>query len=175
MTQIPIVAVSGVKNSGKTTLLCGLIPVLKDKGLKLAVIKHDGHDYSPDPPGTDSFRLREAGAEQVAIYSLHRFSLAVDRPGATVESLMTHFEAVDLVLLEGGKNSAWPKIEVVRGGVSAAPVSAPETLWAVASDLPLTGVKAQVVGLDDYEELAAIILERLRAFRDLEVRQSRPF
>jgi len=142
MTRVPVVAVSGVKNSGKTTLLCGLIPLLKARGLRLVVIKYDGHDYSPDPPGADSARLRAAGAGQVAVYSVFRFSLAMDRPGATVESLQAHFEAVDLVLLEGGKNSAWPKIEVVRGAVSRAPVSPPETLWAVASDLDLAGLGA---------------------------------
>ena len=163
MVQAPVVAVSGVKNSGKTTLLCGLIPLLKNKGLRLAVIKHDGHDYRPDPPGTDSFRLREAGADQVAVYSPRRFSLAVDWPGATVENLLTHFEAVDLVLLEGGKASAWPKIEVVRGAVSRAAMSRPETLWAVVTDLDLAGLGVPVVGLDDYEELAAIILRRLQA------------
>ncbi|MDR3038942.1 MAG: molybdopterin-guanine dinucleotide biosynthesis protein B [Candidatus Adiutrix sp.] len=165
MVQVPVVAVSGVKNSGKTTLLCGLIPILKNKGLRPAVIKHDGHDYHPDPPGTDSCRLREAGACQVAVYSPRRFSLAVDRPGATVETLLAHFEAVDLVLLEGGKDSAWPKIEVVRGAVSRAPVGRPETLWAVVTDLGLDRAwpGVPVVGLGDYEELADLILRRLQA------------
>ena len=62
-----VLAVSGVHNSGKTTLLEKLLPVLCSRGLKVGVIKHDGHDFTPDVPGTDSYRLREAGAEGVAV------------------------------------------------------------------------------------------------------------
>ena len=57
-----VLAISGVHNSGKTTLLEKLLPVLRSRWLKVGVIKHDGHDFTPDVPGTDSYRLREAGA-----------------------------------------------------------------------------------------------------------------
>ena len=53
-----VLAVSGVHNSGKTTLLEKLLPVLRSRGLKVGVIKHDGHDFTPDVPGTDSYRLQ---------------------------------------------------------------------------------------------------------------------
>ena len=62
-----VLAVSGVHNSGKTTLLEKLIPLLRARGLKVGVIKHDGHDFTPDVPGTDSYRLREAGAEEACV------------------------------------------------------------------------------------------------------------
>ena len=70
-----VLAVSGVHNSGKTTLLEKLLPVLRSRGLKVGVIKHDGHDFTPDVPGTDSYRLREAGAEGVAVYYGARYLL----------------------------------------------------------------------------------------------------
>ena len=70
-----VLAVSGAHNSGKTTLLEKLIPLLRARGLKVGVIKHDGHDFTPDVPGTDSFRLREAGAEGVAVFSGNRYLL----------------------------------------------------------------------------------------------------
>ena len=70
-----VLAVSGAHNSGKTTLLEKLIPLLRARGLKVGVIKHDGHDFTPDVPGTDSFRLREAGAEGVAVFSGSRYLL----------------------------------------------------------------------------------------------------
>ena len=70
-----VLAVSGAHNSGKTTLLEKLLPVLRSRGLKVGIIKHDGHDFTPDVPGTDSFRLREAGAEGVAVYSGTRYLL----------------------------------------------------------------------------------------------------
>ena len=70
-----VLAVSGLHNSGKTTLLEKLLPALRSRGLKVGVIKHDGHDFTPDVPGTDSYRLREAGAEGVAVYSGQRYLL----------------------------------------------------------------------------------------------------
>ncbi len=75
-----VLAVSGAHNSGKTTLLEKLIPLLRARGLKVGVIKHDGHDFTPDVPGTDSFRLREAGAEGVAVYSGTRYLLTEALP-----------------------------------------------------------------------------------------------
>ena len=57
-----IFAISGYKNSGKTTLITKLIPELKQRGYRVAVIKHDGHDFEADVPGTDSYRHQKAGA-----------------------------------------------------------------------------------------------------------------
>ena len=64
-----VLAVSGLHNSGKTTLLEKLLPALRSRGLKVGIIKHDGHDFTPDVPGTDSYRLREAGAEGCLLYT----------------------------------------------------------------------------------------------------------
>ena len=62
MERKRIFAISGVKNSGKTTLICKLLEIFKEKGLKVAVLKHDGHDFEPDIPGTDTYRQLQAGA-----------------------------------------------------------------------------------------------------------------
>ena len=72
-----VLAVSGVHGSGKTTLLEKLLPILRGRGLKVGVIKHDGGDFAPDAPGTDGRRLREAGAQGVAVYSGQRYLLTV--------------------------------------------------------------------------------------------------
>ena len=69
----PFVAViCGVKNSGKTTLITRLVRLLSEKGIRTAVIKHDGHDFECDIPGTDSYRIREAGAYGTAVFSKYR-------------------------------------------------------------------------------------------------------
>ena len=130
-----VLAVSGAHNSGKTTLLEKLLPVLRSRGLKVGIIKHDGHDFTPDVPGTDSFRLREAGAEGVAVYSGTRY-LLTEEFRLTEQDLLALFErhGYDLVLLEGFKSSGWPKIEVVRSAVSAAPESIQPL--AVVGDIP---------------------------------------
>ncbi|MDL2227066.1 molybdopterin-guanine dinucleotide biosynthesis protein B, partial [Deltaproteobacteria bacterium OttesenSCG-928-M10] len=123
----PIVAVSGVKNSGKTSLLAALIPLFRARGLRVGLIKHDGHDFSPDVPGRDSRRLREAGAEAVAVYSPRRYMVTAEKAGVEIDDLLPHFAGVDLVMLEGGKDSPYPKIEVLRAAVSSQPVCRPET------------------------------------------------
>ena len=86
-----VLAVSGVHNSGKTTLLEKLLPVLRSRGLKVGIIKHDGHDFTPDVPGTDSYRLREAGAEGVAVYSGTRY-LLTEEFRLTEQDLLALFE-----------------------------------------------------------------------------------
>ena len=130
-----VLAVSGVHNSGKTTLLEKLIPLLRARGLKVGVIKHDGHDFTPDVPGTDSYRLREAGAEGVAVYSGQRY-LLTEAFRLTEQDLLALFErhGYDLVLLEGFGDSGWAKIEVVRSSVS--PVGTAFQPMAIVGDVP---------------------------------------
>lgn len=130
-----VLAVSGVHNSGKTTLLERLIPLLRARGLKVGVIKHDGHDFTPDVPGTDSYRLREAGAEGVAVFSGNRY-LLTEEFRLNEQDLLALFErhGYDLVLLEGFGDSGWAKIEVVRSSVS--PVGTAFQPMAIVGDVP---------------------------------------
>lgn len=131
----PILAVCGAKNSGKTTFLCRLIPELNRLGLKVAAIKHDGHEFEPDRPDTDSYRLLLAGAQGTAVYSDSRYQLVRLQPGVQAAQLAEVFDDVDLILLEGGKDSPYPKLELVRAPVSARTVLPPEALLAVCTNL----------------------------------------
>lgn len=155
--QPAVLAVSGAHNSGKTTLLEKLLPVLRSRGLKVGVIKHDGHDFTPDVPGTDSYRLREAGAEGVAVYSGQRYLLTEALP-LTEGDLLALFarHGYDLVLLEGFKSSGWPKIEVVRRAISDTPISFQPL--AVVGDIP-----GADFGLEDTQALADWICARMPA------------
>ena len=135
-TRPPVIAVCGVKNSGKTTLITKLIPILRAKGLHVAVIKHDGHDFEPDVPGTDSSRHREAGAYGCAVFSDHRFMITKEQRETTAEELTAFFPEADLILLEGFKHSTCPKVEVIRRGNSSQSVSEREGLLAIVTDLP---------------------------------------
>ncbi|MBR2328291.1 MAG: molybdopterin-guanine dinucleotide biosynthesis protein B, partial [Clostridia bacterium] len=67
--NIPTYALVAFSNSGKTTFLEKLIPALKSRGLRVAVIKHDGHDFQLDKEGKDSWRITQAGADVTAIVS----------------------------------------------------------------------------------------------------------
>ena len=103
-----IYAVSGYKNTGKTRLINALIPRLSEMGLRVACIKHDGHDFEPDVPGTDSRSFRDSGAIGCAVFSAGRFMLT--RETACDERLlMSAFPDADIILIEGLKNSKYPK------------------------------------------------------------------
>lgn len=124
-------AVSGYKNSGKTTLITRLIPELTHRGYRVAVIKHDGHDFTPDVPGTDSYRHREAGAYGTAVFSANRFLVTKEvvperNAGVDERELAKFFPEADIILIEGLKHSGypkyvcrWPEAAVVEAGVLA--------------------------------------------------------
>lgn len=107
MKQI-IYAISGYKNSGKTTLTVQLIERLTNMGYKVASIKHDGHDFEGDVPGTDSYRHKHAGAYGTAVFSKNRVLIHKECE-VDETSLIPLFPEADIILLEGFKNSTYPK------------------------------------------------------------------
>ncbi len=134
---VAFVARSG---TGKTTLLEKLIPELKRRGYRVGVLKHDAHRFEIDHPGKDSFRLAAAGADTTLITSPEKLAV-VRKHGASppVEEIVaTYFSDVDIVLAEGFRRTALPRIEVHRtGSGSDAPrggAGADPALVAVASD-----------------------------------------
>lgn len=130
----PVFAVSGKKNTGKTTLTETLVRGFSDRGLKVAVIKHDGHDFIPDVPGTDSYRHKAAGAYGTVVYSENRFCLVKEEKENQAEDFFRYFNDADLILLEGMKDSDYPKIEVMRREVSRKSVCRKETIKAYVTD-----------------------------------------
>ncbi|HEY7528448.1 MAG TPA: molybdopterin-guanine dinucleotide biosynthesis protein B [Candidatus Deferrimicrobiaceae bacterium] len=137
---VSFVAKSG---TGKTTLLEKVIARLKGRGYRVGVIKHDAHRFDIDRPGKDSHRLTAAGADTMLISSPEKLALVKRHAAAPpVEDLLSiYFADVDIVLTEGFKASALPKIEVHRGERSDSLICRGEehdaTLVAVASDEPL--------------------------------------
>ena len=155
--NVPVVAVSGVKNSGKTALISAMIPLLAAAGVKTAVIKHDGHSFPPDSPGTDTDKHLSAGACGTAIFDSGKFKLVRPVP-VEAEALIPLFPDADLILLEGFKHSRWPKLELVRTGNSSAPVCPPDTLLALVTDLPLTCPGVPTIPFGDARAAADVIL-----------------
>lgn len=112
-----ILGLAGWSGSGKTTLLTALIPELTARGLAVSTIKHAHHEFDIDKPGKDSWRHREAGASEVMVASSRRWALMHelrDRPEPSLDHLVARMSPVDLVLVEGFKFDAHPKIEVHR-------------------------------------------------------------
>ena len=149
-----LLAVSGVKNAGKTTLIERLIPALRARGLSVATVKHDGHRFDADRPGTDSFRFFEAGACGSAVYDPEKYQL-VKRISVTESELTRFLPEADLILLEGFRESSYPKIEIIP--LNCQPVTDPATCLALVSDGELNG--AAHYRRDEIEPLAELILQ----------------
>lgn len=159
-----VIGVVGWKNNGKTTLVCRLVAHLVAKGLTVSTVKHAHHSVDIDQPGKDSWRHREAGASEVVLATARRWALIHelrDEPEPPLEAILEKLAPVDLVIVEGFKRFAQPKIEVHRRE-RGTPLLAREdpTIVAVASDEPLPDCPVPVLHLDDVEAIAALALER---------------
>ena len=160
-----IYGVVGWKNAGKTGLMERLVRDITARGLSVSTVKHAHHSFDVDHPGKDSFRHREAGASQVLLASRNRIALMHELRGAdepSLEALLTQLAPVDLVLVEGYKRDAHPKIEAHRS-VTGNPLIAPDdpNIRAGAADTALE-LDRPVFDLDDTRTIADFILQDLK-------------
>lgn len=155
---VRVMAVCGLKNSGKTTLIASLVRELSSRGCRTAVIKHDGHDFACDVPGTDSSRFMEAGACGTAVYSENR--LFVHRLGFSGDGkdLVPLFPGADVVLIEGMKDSALPKIEVVRRDIGDRTVSNPAGRVLIVTDYPPGTFEEKQASFEEIGRIADAVL-----------------
>lgn len=152
-----VVNVCGVKNSGKTALMVRLIRRLTELGYRVAALKHDGHDFTCDVPGTDSFRFDEAGAYGTAVVSASQCFVHRRNTGETLPDLVRFFPEADVVLIEGLKEMPGPKIEVIRDGVSREPASNPEGRFLIVTDLPAELFREPVLRPDETDRILSAI------------------
>ncbi|MCB6184583.1 molybdopterin-guanine dinucleotide biosynthesis protein B [Leeia sp. TBRC 13508] len=154
MQNIPknVLGIAGWSGSGKTTLIERLLPLLRERGLMVNVIKHSHHDFVMEPAHKDSARFRTAGAQEVMIASPYRWAIVHElagNPEPTLKEQLAKLSTVDLVLLEGFKNEQIPKVEVWREA-NGKPLLAAEdkTIIAVISDTALNQTNATYEWLD---------------------------
>ena len=113
MEGIPVLAFAAYSGTGKTTLLEKVIRTLKRRGMRVAVIKHDGHDFTIDREGKDSWRFTQAGADISIISSAAKTALVEQRPLSFAQAAaMVH--DVDLILVEGYKQEPLTQIGIFR-------------------------------------------------------------
>ncbi|MGL5356984.1 MAG: molybdopterin-guanine dinucleotide biosynthesis protein B [Cetobacterium sp.] len=127
-------AVSGVKNSGKTTLITKLIQKFVAKGYKVGTIKHDGHDFEMDNLDSDTDKHIKAGAHGTLIFSKNKFMFLENTTEQSLEFYSDYFKNYDLIILEGFKNSNYPKLEIVRSEISNKSVSNINNLKFIVTD-----------------------------------------
>ena len=156
-----IYGVVGWKNAGKTGLMERLVTEITGRGHRVSTVNHARPSVDEDHAGKDSYRHRAAGATEVLLASRNRFALLHelrDEDEPTLAELLAKLAPVDLVLVEGYKRDAHPKVEAYRA-VTGNPLIAPEdpTIRAVASDTGLT-LDRPVFDLDDTVAIADFIL-----------------
>ncbi|MCR9983386.1 bifunctional molybdopterin-guanine dinucleotide biosynthesis adaptor protein MobB/molybdopterin molybdotransferase MoeA [Vibrio alginolyticus] len=162
--NIPILGFAAYSGTGKTTLLEALLPKLTEAGLRIGMLKHAHHNFDVDKPGKDSYRLRKAGASQMLIASRNRFALMTETPEAEAEFeyLLTRFDEdkLDVVLVEGCKNIAFPKIELHREEVGK-PWLYPndENIIAIASNSAELDSELPQMNINDLEAIAQFVIQ----------------
>ncbi len=159
-SSIPVIAFAAYSGTGKTTLIEKLVRNLKEKGLRIAVIKHDGHDFEIDKEGKDSWRFTQAGADMTIISSAQKTAIIEQRERSLQENLsMVH--DVDLILVEGYKNENLPQIGISRKATGKGFTADLERFIAVVTDEELPEIKISCFGLNDIEEIALFIMTKM--------------
>ena len=166
-THVPVLGFAAFSGTGKTTLLTQTIPILKNYGLRIGLIKHSHHNFQIDKLGKDSFRLREAGATPVMLVSTHRRAIITEiiserEPRLDDQLKLFDQSGLDLILVEGFKAEQFSKIELHRPSLNK-PLLYPNdpTIIAIASDEALE-VPSYLTQLDinQPEMIAVFILKQ---------------
>jgi len=158
-----IIGLAGWSGSGKTTLIKKLIPSLIARGSSVSTLKHAHHGFDLDQPGKDSFFHRAAGATEVIISSARRWAILHElreKPEWDLPALVAKMSPVDLVLVEGFKRDAFPKLEIHRAA-NGKPLIHPDDphIVAIAADIALPQAKIPVIDLNNVEAIADLLLK----------------
>ncbi len=159
--MIPIVSIIGKSNSGKTTLLEGLIRETTQRGYRVATIKHNRHGFEIDHEGKDSWKHRRAGAYMTVIASPKQVALieSTQKDYTIAELRERYIREVDIILIEGYKQNPYPKIEVYRKEISGQPLATSEdNLIAMVTDDPVT-VDVARFHKEDIVEITDLIVD----------------
>ena len=159
--MIPIVSIIGKSNSGKTTLIEGLIREITHRGYRVATIKHNLHGFEIDHEGKDSWRHRRAGAHMTVMASPHQVAVIEDAgKDYTITELRDRYiREVDIILIEGYKKNPYPKVEVYRKEISDRPLATEDdNLIAIVTD-DSVNVNAPHFHKENIVELADLIVD----------------
>ncbi|WP_210394564.1 molybdopterin-guanine dinucleotide biosynthesis protein MobB [Motiliproteus sediminis] len=165
-SPLPLIGFAAYSGTGKTTLLTRLLPVLAARGIRAAVIKHAHHRFEVDHAGKDSYELRKAGAAQMLIGSRHRWALMTETPyqeEPDLNYLIAQLDPAlaDLIIVEGLKREAFPKIELHRPSTGQ-PLMFPDNrnIVAVATDEALAReTRLPLLDINDVNAIADFVIQ----------------
>ncbi len=166
-SDVPVLGFAAYSGTGKTTLLVNLIPLLKQHGLEVGVIKHAHHTFEIDQVGKDSYKIRKAGASQMLIGSKERWALMVEQKETDqtmrLQEYISHLDhtKLDLILVEGFKPESIPKIELYRPSLGNPLLcKSDESIVAIATDADITEeLNLTVLDLNNHAEIVQFIIE----------------
>ena len=157
---------AGWSGSGKTTVIERIIPLLRGGGLRVSLVKHAHHEFDIDQPGKDSWRHRQAGCGEVLVSSSARWALMHELrgdPELTLEQALRRLSPCDLVLVEGFKRAAIPKLEIHRPAVGKALLFPDDSrIVGLATDVPgaFADLPIPVLDLSNAGAIAAFVIAR---------------
>ena len=166
----PIIGFCAHSGTGKTTLLKQVIPILKDKGFKLGVVKHAHHNFDTDQPGKDSYELRKAGAKNMLVSSSRRWALIAEHFDEDAEATLAELvhiitrQNIDIVLIEGFKHEAFPKIELHRSSLGHPYMyqQDPHVVALAADEKPPADIPIPFLDINNPEQIADFIVNYCR-------------
>ena len=163
-----IFGLAGWSGSGKTTLLERLIPEWTGRGLKVSTVKHAHHAFDVDQPGKDSYQLRKAGAVEMLVASSRRWALMVDTDDEgdpVLQRMLDRMDQslLDLIIVEGFKHEAFPKIELHRPELGRPLMfpSDPNIIALATNDPSVCETSLPLLNIDDPSAVTAFILSLL--------------
>ena len=163
-----IFGIAGFSGSGKTTLAEKLILCFCERNIEVAVVKHAHQNFEADHEGKDSYRLREAGSRQVIVSSVTRSALFTENEPEgepSLRELLHRLEPATLVLVEGFKKEAIPKIEVWREA-NRSPLLFLEdkTILAMVSDDEIKDLQIPCFNMNEIQKIADFIISTLSLY-----------
>ena len=163
----PILGISAYSGTGKTTLLKNIIPLLKKENYKIGVLKHAHHAFDVDQKGKDSYELRKSGASHMLITSNQRWALLVENktneePDVNEYIKKLENEDIDLILIEGFKKTAIPKIELHRPSLGYPLLCTDDdNIIAIATDDEIKGdINIPILDLNNYKIIVEFIVKK---------------
>ncbi|MCF1707662.1 molybdopterin-guanine dinucleotide biosynthesis protein B [Tabrizicola sp. J26] len=164
-----VYGIIGWKNAGKTSLIERLVAEITRRGYSVSTVKHVHHEVDLDQPGKDTWRHRAAGAREVVLASAQRLALLVEHrgPEPDLAAVLSRLAPVDLILVEGYKRDAHPKIEVFRHEAGHELIQPDDPMVrAVATNSSLPVLTVPTLDLNDTAEVANFILRETGLARE---------
>jgi len=165
---VPVIGFCAYSGTGKTTLLIKLLPLLKMQGVRVGVIKHTHHRFEVDKPGKDSYELRKAGAAEMLVASGKRWALMVDTDDdgdPVLQEMLNRMDQsiLDLVIVEGFKHEAFPKIELHRPKLHRPLIfpEDPDVIAVATDDATAYNTSLPLLDINDPAAIAEFIASRM--------------